>query len=71
MNMTLIPRQIEIAFWSYAITLMRDSEKVRFLIQLSYRLFQWVRRIPLGVQVAALSLAGLMLGLLVGFISAR
>lgn len=71
MNASRFPQQLELAFWSFAIPLMRESEQVRYFIQHGYRLVQKIMRIPMPVRVLALSAAGLVLGLMIGYASAR
>lgn len=71
MNASRFPQQIELAFWSFAIPLMRESQNVRYMVRQVYQLLQRIKRIPLPVQFVFLTVVGLTLGLVLGYTSAK
>ncbi len=60
--------RLEIAFWGYAIPILRESDRLQRLLAFLYpgaRRFEWVTRLPTP---ALWMITGLGLGLLIGFL---
>jgi hypothetical protein len=63
--------RLEIAFWSWVIPLMRQSNLVQALLPAVLRLLQYRESLKRRVLFLACAWAGLGLGLVLGFLRAR
>jgi hypothetical protein len=62
MNFYQLPKRMEIAFWTTAISLMNTSPHVRFALRKAYPLLIELKRTPLVYLVLAWTAIGLVLG---------